>query len=55
MPAHGQRIMQKLELHHIEEVIDCAIRHGVVHLGPAPEPPTPEFGAALRIAERKRR
>ena len=52
---HRKHIMRKLGFHHIEEVIDCAIRHGVVHLGPAPEPPTPESGASLRTAERKRR
>ena len=32
---HRKRIMQKLELHHIEEVIDFATRYGVVYAPPA--------------------
>ena len=32
---HRKRIMQKLSLHHIEEVIDYAIKHGVIYAPPA--------------------
>lgn len=31
---HRKRIMQKLDVHHIEEVIDYAIRHGIVYVSP---------------------
>lgn len=32
---HRKRIMQKLDVHHIESVIDYAIRHGIVYVSPA--------------------
>ncbi|HLP00821.1 MAG TPA: LuxR C-terminal-related transcriptional regulator [Opitutaceae bacterium] len=36
---HRKHIMAKLDCHHIEEVIDFAIRHGVVHSVTVAEPP----------------
>ncbi|HLP07398.1 MAG TPA: LuxR C-terminal-related transcriptional regulator [Opitutaceae bacterium] len=36
---HRKHIMAKLDCHHIEEVIDFAIRHGVVHSVNVAEPP----------------
>jgi len=52
---HRKHIMAKLGFHHIEEIIDCAIRHGVVHLGPAPEPVPVGKNTPPGPTERRRR
>ncbi|HQF38382.1 MAG TPA: response regulator transcription factor [Opitutaceae bacterium] len=44
---HRKHIMAKLDCHHIEELIDYAIRHGVVH---AVNPAVPVAGARSTVA-----
>ena len=46
MADHRKHIMAKLGYHHIEELIDYAIQHGVVHSATAE--PRPEPDATLR-------
>jgi len=42
---HRKHIMAKLDCHHIEGLIDYAIRHGVVHATTVVEPTVPADGA----------
>lgn len=44
---HRKHIMAKLDCHHVEELIDYAIRHGVVH-AVTPPAPTVTTAAAVR-------
>jgi DNA-binding NarL/FixJ family response regulator len=52
---HRKHMMAKLGCHHIEDLIDYSIQHGVVHLRPAVErDPPPGKSSAVALAPDRR-